>query len=89
MFTFRCWAKVESIEPNGAGYILRGTRDKTGERIGQGCVPKSMIRRGFSGQEKSLQIAKALAFQASLTKTGTISKRLVSKHTTPPVHSQI
>lgn len=78
MFTFCCWAKVESIELKDGLIQLRGIRGKTGEAIGQNCTEKTVIRRGFSAEEKQRQIAMALAYQATLTKAGLVSKRFKS-----------
>ena len=74
MMSFKCFARVESIKPdlrNGGGrFFLSGTRAKTGEKISIGCVPKSVVRLGFTAEEKVALREKALAYQATLTKAG-------------------
>jgi hypothetical protein len=39
-------------------------------------VPKSTVRFGFTVEEKKAQVEKALAYQATLTKDGKVSKKL-------------
>lgn len=77
--TVQVTARVEAIEPdtlNGNGrFILIGTRAKTGERMEMHCVPKSEVRLGFTAEGKKALREKALAYQATLTKSGAVSKR--------------
>lgn len=75
----RVIARVEAIEPdtvNGQGrFSLIATRAKTGERMVMHLVPKSEVRLGFTAAEKQALRDKALAYQATLTKSGAVSKR--------------
>jgi hypothetical protein len=40
------------------------------------CEPSHMVRKAWSTEDKTARLAPALAFQATLTKAGTVRKRL-------------
>lgn len=49
------------------------------ERYGSGGWPDSLIRKGWDAESKKAKIAAALAYQESLTKSGTPMKRKLTK----------
>jgi ribosomal protein S27AE len=71
----KVFGRVVSIEVNGERFMFKGIQVKTGEAIAQGFVTKSMVRLGFSIEQKQAQVNAALAYQDSLNKDGKPSKK--------------
>ncbi len=69
------FGRVASIDVDGERFMFSGIRVQTGELIAQGFVTKSMIRLGFSIEQKQAQVDEALAYQESLNKDGKPSKK--------------
>ena len=46
-------------------------------RSGLGAHPDTLVRKGWSAEEKAPLLAEALAYQANLTKAGTERKKKV------------
>jgi hypothetical protein len=71
-FSASLWVKIDTVEGEGNERKISGL-DKKGER--HGFVGASMEMRMSLGKARNVELAKeALAFQETLTKTGTVRK---------------
>ena len=79
-FTFKCCSEVTRVEPdalNPCRIEIEATRAKTGERLLFTGFPNSPVKFGFTTEQQVEMREKALAFQATLTKSGTVRKTRV------------
>ena len=83
--TFNYFAKVTAIGFSSGSRFMKDNQwvpyyeiltehPKHGEGGVSVCFPNDLVRKGFSKEEKSEQMARALEFQATLTKSGTPRK---------------
>ena len=64
------WVRIERIEADASGAL-----NITGDKLQMfGVSPDRTLRAGFDAETKKQHIAQALAYQATLTKTGTVRK---------------
>jgi hypothetical protein len=54
---------------------LRGKRKKDGKECGIIGGVETMVRKGFTAEVKTAQVAECLAYQETLTQAGTVKKR--------------
>lgn len=78
MYFFICWAPITEIVVNDGGIHLRAVRKLTGETISIGVPPDTLVQRRLCDADRLPLVANALAFQASLTKTGKPAKRKIA-----------
>jgi hypothetical protein len=72
--TVSYFVRIESIHIMDTGLIqLRGTH--RGNPLTFLYLPNKLVRKGWSGGEKAAQLAKAVAYQSTLTKAGKVNKR--------------
>ena len=78
MHFFACFSRVTEISADSNGGIkLNAIRKKTGETLGMTIGQSTLVRMGFTEEEKISQREQALAYQATLTQAGTPGKRKV------------
>lgn len=76
--THAFFSRVEEIgedKLNPGRIAIKATRASTGEAVRAIVFPTSPMTLGFSQEEKAAQVAQAIAYQATLTKSGTPRKR--------------
>lgn len=80
MFFYAAFAAATLVQPtHGGGVRIDGIRAKTGEPMSMEVGKDSVLRKGWSVEEKAEQRKLALAYQETLTKQGTPSKRKSAK----------
>jgi hypothetical protein len=79
-FSRSYWAKVVEVSGAGAEHKIVA-ESKSGERQTLNGFGEIQIRVSFTKEQKAAQAAEALAFQATLTKAGTVRKRAAKSET--------